>query len=89
MARPWSARCYGVARQREGSRPNSIGGGAICCYISHTRPREVFLNYAHLREAGDSRPPWRPRLDQYSLTCALPQRSRVSYGVNPQLSASL
>src|ERR1700688_3012471 len=24
MARPWSARCYGVARQREGSRPNSI-----------------------------------------------------------------
>src|ERR1700688_1613552 len=26
MARPWSARCYGVARQREGSRPNSIGG---------------------------------------------------------------
>ena len=27
MARPWSARCYGVARQREGSRQNSIGGG--------------------------------------------------------------
>src|ERR1700692_949652 len=26
MARPWSARCYGVARQREGSRPNGIGG---------------------------------------------------------------
>src|ERR1700675_3343651 len=26
MARQWSARCYGVARQREGSRPNSIGG---------------------------------------------------------------
>ena len=26
MARPWSARCYGVARQREGSRQNSIGG---------------------------------------------------------------
>jgi hypothetical protein len=25
MARPWSARCYGVARPREGSRPNSIG----------------------------------------------------------------
>ena len=24
MARPWSARCYGVARQREGSRQNSI-----------------------------------------------------------------
>src|ERR1700676_2962836 len=27
LARPWSARCYGVARQREGSRQNSIGGG--------------------------------------------------------------
>ena len=26
MARPWSARCYGVARPREGSRQNSIGG---------------------------------------------------------------
>src|ERR1022692_3497124 len=26
MARPWSARCYGVAWQREGSRQNSIGG---------------------------------------------------------------
>src|ERR1700694_1371644 len=24
-ARPWSARCYGVARQRDGSRQNSIG----------------------------------------------------------------
>jgi hypothetical protein len=26
MARPWSARCYGVARQRDGSRQNGIGG---------------------------------------------------------------
>src|SRR5665811_2130825 len=29
MARPWSARCYGVARQREGSRQNSIGGPRV------------------------------------------------------------
>jgi hypothetical protein len=29
MARPWSARCYGVARQREGSRQNSIGGHPV------------------------------------------------------------
>src|SRR5674476_1018226 len=28
MARQWSARCYGVARQREGSRQNSIGAPA-------------------------------------------------------------
>ena len=33
MARPWSARCYGVARPREGSRQNSIGGSG--CFHSH------------------------------------------------------
>src|SRR5664280_516351 len=37
MARPWSARCYGVARQREGSRQNSIGGPALPWFISLTR----------------------------------------------------
>src|SRR6202047_4158787 len=29
LARPWSARCYGVARQREGSRQNSLGGSGV------------------------------------------------------------
>src|SRR5471030_1474810 len=29
MARPWSARCYGVARQREGSRQNGFGGSGV------------------------------------------------------------
>src|ERR1700682_2029045 len=29
MARQWSARCYGVARQREGSRQNSTGGYGV------------------------------------------------------------
>ena len=29
MARQWSARCYGVAWQREGSRQNSIGGSGV------------------------------------------------------------
>jgi hypothetical protein len=29
MARQWSARCYGVARQRDGSRQNSIGGSGV------------------------------------------------------------
>jgi putative ABC transport system ATP-binding protein len=29
MARQWSARCYGVAWQREGSRQNSIGGPRV------------------------------------------------------------
>jgi hypothetical protein len=29
MARPWSAGCYGVARQRERSRQNSIGGSGV------------------------------------------------------------
>jgi hypothetical protein len=32
MARQWSARCYGVARQRDGSRQNSIGAPA--CSLS-------------------------------------------------------
>src|SRR6202051_201264 len=29
LPRPWFARCYGVARQREGSRQNSIGGSGV------------------------------------------------------------
>src|SRR6202051_3549727 len=29
MARQWSARCYGVARQREGSRQKRIGGSGV------------------------------------------------------------
>ena len=29
LARPWSARCYGVARHREGSRQNSIGVSGV------------------------------------------------------------
>jgi hypothetical protein len=39
MARPWSARCYGVARQREGSRQNSIGVAALTSFIGLTRAR--------------------------------------------------
>src|ERR1700722_19011991 len=39
LARPWSARCYGVARPREGSRQNSIGVPAIGSSISYTRAR--------------------------------------------------
>jgi hypothetical protein len=38
MARPWSARCYGVARQREGSRQNSIGVVYLIC-LPYTRAR--------------------------------------------------
>jgi hypothetical protein len=29
MAGPWSVRCYGVARPREGSRQNSLGGSGV------------------------------------------------------------
>jgi len=38
MARQWSARCYGVARQREGSRQNSIGP-ALTAFLTLTRAR--------------------------------------------------
>src|SRR3984957_8758466 len=34
MARPWFARCYGVARQREGSRQNGIGAPAFTLSIT-------------------------------------------------------
>ena len=36
-ARPWSARCYGVARQRDRSRQNSRGARA--CFSPAFRPR--------------------------------------------------
>ena len=39
MARPWSARCYGVARQREGSRQNSTGVPALTPFC-HPYARE-------------------------------------------------
>src|SRR5271154_3355473 len=38
MARPWSARCYGVARQRERSRQNRMGGPHVnSCYPLRAR----------------------------------------------------
>src|ERR1700691_6244153 len=39
MARQWSARCYGVARPREGSRQNSIGVAALTLAVSLTPAR--------------------------------------------------
>src|SRR6202162_2623020 len=39
LARPWSAGCYGVARQREGSRQNGIGGPAFTLSITLPRAR--------------------------------------------------
>src|ERR1700685_3770748 len=39
--RQWSARCYGVARQRDGSRQNSIGGAAFTLSVTLTRARAL------------------------------------------------
>jgi len=50
MARPWSARCYGVARQREGSRPNSIGG-----------PRGLLFHRPHACARALMARPWSAR----------------------------
>jgi EAL domain-containing protein (putative c-di-GMP-specific phosphodiesterase class I) len=44
MARPWSARCYGVARQREGSRQNSIGVPVDCIKIDGSFITEMLNN---------------------------------------------
>jgi hypothetical protein len=49
MARPWSARCYGVARQREGSRQNSIGGGFMLVIRYRFKTRAVFESGARLQ----------------------------------------
>jgi hypothetical protein len=41
-----SARTYGVARQREGSRQNSIGGAGVNLFSRrYTRAREIYLNF--------------------------------------------
>jgi hypothetical protein len=39
-----------------GVAPKQHREGAVPFSVSLTRTREVFLNHAHLREAGDSRP---------------------------------
>src|SRR6202047_4674026 len=38
-ARPWSARCYGVARQRDRSRQNSTGAPLLTSFGSLPRAR--------------------------------------------------
>src|SRR5260370_24506295 len=49
MARPWSARCYRVARHREGSRQNSIG------------PRITHNSHAYPRATARMARPWAAR----------------------------
>src|ERR1700735_610316 len=57
LARPWSARCYGVARPREGSRQNSIGAPAFPVYISYTAcARALLARPWSARRYGVARP---------------------------------
>src|SRR5258707_11369719 len=51
MARQWSARCYGVARQRDGSRKNSIGGPALTLTLAHCA-REALNGHRSARTYG-------------------------------------
>src|SRR5450759_5058391 len=55
MARPWSARCYGVARPRDGPRQNSIGP-ALTSLISLTRARALMARPWSARCYGVARP---------------------------------
>jgi hypothetical protein len=55
MARPWSARCYGVARQREGSRQNSIGPRVNLFYHPYTRARALMARQRSARCYGVAR----------------------------------
>src|SRR4029077_8877774 len=46
MARPWSARCYGVARQRDRSRQNSTGVSGVLSLYPLARGSGVFSSAA-------------------------------------------
>ena len=75
MARPWSARCYGVARPREGSRQNSIGvlgraftpafrAGSLSlgAWVPKNLPRrnlEIWFRPARCCSTGSGRPGFR------------------------------
>src|SRR5260221_6075705 len=49
LARPWSARCYGVARHREGSRQNSSEDSTV---VFHWHIELVFLLRFHIDAEG-------------------------------------
>jgi hypothetical protein len=51
MARQWSARCYGVARQREGSRQNSTGSPALTLVLT-LYAREALNGHRSARTYG-------------------------------------
>src|SRR5450631_739398 len=79
MARPWSARCYGVARQREGSRQNSIGYGVArqregSRQNSIGSPALTSFLYLSAREGADGQ----------AVVCPLLRGSSPTRGVAPK-----
>jgi hypothetical protein len=72
MARPWSARCYGVARPREGSRQNRIG----CRRVNLIRQP-----YARARRAATGR----AAAELWGL-CARPPAIEIGEGGHTEIS---
>jgi hypothetical protein len=99
MARPWSARCYGVARPREGSRQNSIGQPRLPNLLPSTRARgapprdEPPVSYGvSARGCSRSRLARGPRVipfvregaDGQAVVCPLLRGSSPTRGVAPK-----
>ena len=55
MARLWSARYYGVARQRAGRAKTASGGPALTLFITHTRARALMARLWSARYYGVAR----------------------------------
>jgi hypothetical protein len=71
MARPWSARCYGVARSRQnsiGSHLHTLIRARARFFLIGTYFEAGFFHLFELARTCKRRPPLWPRLDQYSLT---------------------
>jgi hypothetical protein len=78
MARQWSARCYGVARQREGSRPNSIGGRVNPTCYPYARVAALTRLVGLTRARGA--PPRVEPLPSYGVSARGRPRSRLARG---------
>ena len=62
MARPWSARCYGVARQRDGSRQKRIRASGVLLsgifglvLLIAWVPKRIWFRRARCCSTGSSR----------------------------------
>ena len=79
MARPWSARCYGVARQREGSRQNSIGAALTRLVALYARARRAATGRAAAELWGLCARPLAIEIGEGVLVSLTPGSARQSF----------